>query len=105
MCINKSKCTCTCLVCIKLLRPNLICLTAYYARFFLSLVSEKVEVLSELVNPINITNYNETQACHPRMESLKNFSSYVYMCNNASELILDIKFSRSPPEGWRPFPP
>ena len=31
------------------------------------------------INVSNQTFHNETQACRPRMESLKNFSSYVYM--------------------------
>ena len=46
-----------------------------YMHIFL-IISEKLEVLSELVN---VTNQTETQACRPKMESRKNFSSYVYM--------------------------
>ena len=61
-----------------------------YMHILFFIISEKLEVLSELVNPINASPthlYNETQACHPMMESLKNFSSYLYMYQSRPLLI------------------
>ena len=58
-------------------------LQPFHRQITFTVIETKIQHVADNVGQhVSVTNqtlHNKTQACRPRMESLKNFSSYVYM--------------------------